>query len=55
MSFKCQTDDDCKMKGLLVAMFSYQAEIFVFFQDEMMPLANVVEPMVWVYAEDVYR
>ena len=23
--------------------------------DEMQPLADLVEPMVWVYAEDVYR
>jgi len=26
-----------------------------FMEDEMMPLANLVEPMVWIYAEDVYR
>lgn len=26
-----------------------------FLEEEMMPLANLVEPMVWVYAEDVYR
>jgi len=26
-----------------------------FMEEEMMPLATLVEPMVWVYAEDVYR
>jgi hypothetical protein len=26
-----------------------------FMEEEMQPLATLVEPMVWVYAEDVYR